>query len=88
MNENYYDNLSAYTFEPNDNFIDLEEWERYLMDDIHDEIMIQKYLETEDKIMERKIIKLSDLSSDEQIEKLVDYVWKGEYLIPAEMIEG
>ena len=22
------------------------------------------------------------------IEKLVDYVWKGEYLIPAEMIEG
>ena len=67
---------------------DEKDYELWLADEIHDEILIQKYLDMEDKIMERKIIKISDLTSDEQIEKLVDYVWKGEYLIPAEMIEG
>lgn len=68
--------------------LDSKDYELWLADEIHDEILIQKYLDMEDKIMERKIIKISDLTSDEQIEKLVDYVWKGEYLIPVEMIEG
>ena len=68
--------------------IDENDYELWLADVVHDEMMIQKYLETENKIMERKIIKISDLTSDEQIEKLVDYVWKGEYLIPTELLEG
>lgn len=68
--------------------IDENDYELWLADVVHDEMMIQKYLETEDKIMERKIIKWSELTSDEQVERLVDYVWKGEYLIPAEIIDG
>ena len=67
---------------------DKEEFELWLADMVHDELLIQKYLDMEDKIMERQIIKISDLTSDEQIRKLINYVWKGEYLIPAEMIEG
>lgn len=68
--------------------LDSNDYELWLADVVHDEMMIQKYLDMEDKIMERKIIKWSDLTSDEQVERLVDYVWKGEYLIPVEMIEG
>ena len=68
--------------------IDKDNYELWLADIVHDEMMIQKYLDMEDKIMERKIIKWSDLTSDEQVERLVDYVWEGEYLIPVEMIEG
>lgn len=68
--------------------IDKEDYELWLADVAHEEEMIQKYLDMEDKTMEREIIKLSDLTSDEQVEKLENYVWKGEYLIPAEMIEG
>lgn len=68
--------------------IDKDDYELWLADVVHDEMMIQKYLNMEDKIMERKIIKISDIASDEQITKLKDYVWKGEYLIPAELIEG
>ena len=67
---------------------DENEYELWLADVAHEEMMIQKYLDMEDKIMERKIIKISDLTTDEQIEKLIDYVWKGEYLIPAEIIEA
>ena len=68
--------------------INKEDYESWLADVVHEEMMIQKFLDMEDKIVERKIIKISDLTSDEQIEKLTDFVWKGEYLIPAEMIEG
>lgn len=54
-------------------------------DEIHDEFMIRGGCE----IMNREII---DLSTTEllvgDLEKLKDYVWQGEKLIPHEMIEG
>lgn len=81
-----YDNEIAYSYDKYVEDIDKTSWEEYLADDIADEERLQKYFEMEDKIMDRKIIKISDLTTDEQIEKLVDYVWKGEYLIPAEKV--
>lgn len=66
----------------------MKDYDLYVADIMHDEKIIEKYERIEVMIMERKIIFIKDLVSDSQVEELVDYVWKGEYLIPAEMIEG
>ena len=66
----------------------MKDYDLYVADIMHDEKIIEKYERIEVMIMERKIIFIKDLVSDSQVEELVDYVWKGEYLIPAEMIES
>lgn len=81
-----YDNEIAYSYDRYVEDTDKVSWEEYLADDIAMEEKIQKLFEMEDKIMNREIIKISDLTTNEQVEQLVDYVWKGEYLIPAEKV--
>jgi hypothetical protein len=54
-------------------------------DEYHDEFMIKGGCE----IMHREIIKIDEAElTVKQMEKLVDYVWQGDYLIPIEMIGG
>lgn len=54
-------------------------------DEYHDEFMIKGGCE----IMHREIIKIDETElTVKQMEKLVDYVWQGDYLIPIEMIGG
>ncbi len=54
-------------------------------DEYYDEFMIKGGCE----IMHREIIKIDETElTVKQMEKLVDYVWQGDYLIPLEMIEG
>lgn len=64
---------------------DEEEYEWVLADIVHDEFMIRGGL----KIVHREII---DLKETElmlfEIDNLKDYVWKGDYLIPIEILEG
>lgn len=64
---------------------DEEEYEWVLADIVHDEFMIRGRL----KIVHREII---DLKETElmlfEIDNLKDYVWKGDYLIPIEILEG
>ena len=68
--------------------LNMNDYELYVADIMHEDEMIKKYERIEVMIMERKIILIKDLVSDSQVEELIDYVWKGEYLIPAEIIEG
>lgn len=65
--------------------IDQEEYEWELADIAHDEFMLRGGIE----IMHREIINLKEtelLIAD--MDKLHDYVWQGDYLIPIEMLEG
>ena len=62
---------------------DNELYDLYIADVMHEEMMIEK----EEKKMERQIILLKDITLEEA-EKLENYVWKQDKLIPAEMIEG
>lgn len=60
-----------------------ELYDLYIADVMHEEMMIEK----EEKKMGRQIIFLKDITLEEA-EKLENYVWKQDKLIPAEMIEG
>lgn len=62
---------------------DKELYDLYIADVMHEEMMIKK----EERKMERQIIFLKDITLEEA-EKLENYVWKQDKLIPAEMIEG
>lgn len=62
-----------------------EDYTWVLADIEHDNFMIRGGVE----IMHRE--KINILESEltiKDMEKLVDYVWQGEYLIPLEMMEG
>ncbi len=62
-----------------------EDYEWELADIAHDEFMIRGGIE----IMHREIIDLDNtdlLIAD--MDKLVDYVWQGNKLIPIELLEG
>ena len=62
---------------------DKELYDLYIADVMHEEMMIEK----EERKMERQIILLKDITLEEA-EKLENYVWKQDKLIPAEMFEG
>ena len=65
----------------------MENYNLYIADVLHERKMIEKYEKVEVMIMERKIIYIKDLVSDSQVEELIDYVWKGDKLIPQELLE-
>ena len=67
--------------------LNMNDYELYVADIMHEYEMIKKYERIEVMIMERKIILIKDLVSDSQVEELIDYVWKGDMLIPQELLE-
>lgn len=62
--------------------IENELYDWYVADVRHEEMMIER-----EENMNRKVIYLKDINLEEA-EKLIDYVWKNDKLIPLEMIEG
>lgn len=62
--------------------IENELYDWYVADVRHEEMMIER-----EESMNRKVIYLKDINLEEA-EKLIDYVWKNDKLIPLEMIEG
>ena len=65
----------------------MDNYNLYIADVLQEKKMIEKYEKVEVMIMERKIIYIKDLVSDSQVEELIDYVWKGDKLIPQELLE-
>lgn len=59
---------------------ELYDW--YIADIMHEEMMIER-----EENMNRKVIYLKDINLEEA-EKLIDYIWENDKLIPLEMIEG
>lgn len=81
-----YDNEIAYSYD--DYLKSMEDdWEEWLEDDIYEETKIQEMFEMEDRIMNREILDANKLTLEQTIE-LIDYIWQGNKLIPAEMIVG
>lgn len=80
----YYPGYDDYC--ENDDIVhDEYEYDLYLADVYHDEMMIRK----EQQKMERKVIDLNNTNMTlDEIMKLADYVWKEDKLISTEQLEG